>query len=224
MIPTIVQRPKIFDVLEIQSGSSPAICCWLEMVGFKVLYLMPNYTRRRDTAKRYCSHEAGVMRCPTPDPVCIPTKGTSAAGFESIGNAFPAKVELTRFGRVTGSLHLARFFCTWYRKEVTQMDVELITRSFSWTSDEITDPRLRGILLGSSARSSDEFGTKVRVNVLASSPGSLPGTGNLQSDNLRVVARVKNRSGRSDILPTAPMAPKSRTFRVSRHAHTVGTI
>ena len=41
MIPTIVQRPKVFDVLEIQSGTSPAICCWLEMMEFKVLYLMP---------------------------------------------------------------------------------------------------------------------------------------------------------------------------------------
>ena len=38
MITKIVQRPKILDASEIQSS---AIRCWLEMVGFKVLYLMP---------------------------------------------------------------------------------------------------------------------------------------------------------------------------------------
>ena len=49
MIPTIVQRPKVFDVLEIQSGTLPAICCWLEMMEFKVLYLMP----KLHSAKRH---------------------------------------------------------------------------------------------------------------------------------------------------------------------------
>ena len=48
-MPTIVQRPKKFDALETQSGTLPAICCWLEMMEFKVLYLMP----KLHSAKRH---------------------------------------------------------------------------------------------------------------------------------------------------------------------------
>ena len=40
MITMIVQRPKIFAVLEIPSSTSLAMFCWLEME-FKMLYLMP---------------------------------------------------------------------------------------------------------------------------------------------------------------------------------------
>jgi len=47
------------------------------------------------------------------------------------------------------------------------------------------------MLLGSSARSSGEVGTKVRVSVLAGSQDFLPGIGNIQSGNLRVIAGVR---------------------------------
>jgi len=47
------------------------------------------------------------------------------------------------------------------------------------------------MLLGSSARSSGEVGTKVRVSVLAGSQDFLPDIRNIQSDNLRVAAGVR---------------------------------
>jgi len=43
MMPTIVQKPKILDISEIQSGR--AICCWLEMVEFKMFYIVLGDTR-----------------------------------------------------------------------------------------------------------------------------------------------------------------------------------
>ena len=48
-----------------------------------------------------------------------------------------------------------------------------------------------GILLESSARSSGEFGTKIRVSVLVCSPNFLLDIGDIRSDNLRVVAKVR---------------------------------
>jgi len=47
------------------------------------------------------------------------------------------------------------------------------------------------MLLGSFVRSSGEFGTKVRVSVLAGSQDFLPDVGNTQSDYLRVIAGVR---------------------------------
>ena len=93
MMPTIVQRPKIFDVLEIPSSTSLDMCCWLEME-FKILYLMP----KLHSAIHGDEHEAGFTRCPTPGPVCIPTKRSSAAGFESIGDTFPKGILLNSRG------------------------------------------------------------------------------------------------------------------------------
>ena len=88
MIPTIVQRPKVFAVLEIQSGTLPAICCWLEVMEFRVLYLMPKSHSVKRHGEEVLRPRGGFHS--VSDPVCIPTKGPSAAGFESIGNAFPA--------------------------------------------------------------------------------------------------------------------------------------
>jgi len=47
------------------------------------------------------------------------------------------------------------------------------------------------MLLGSPARSSGEFGTKVRVSVLVGSQEHLPDVENTQSDSLRVIAGVR---------------------------------
>jgi len=81
---------------------------------------------------------------------------------------------------------------------------------------------LWGILLGSSTRSSGDFGTKVRVSVLASSQDSLPDIGNIQSDNLRDIPGV----GKVRHLRTASKSWSSRTQqrpimlrRESRRAH-----
>jgi len=82
---------------------------------------------------------------------------------------------------------------------------------------EITDPR-GGMLLGSPARSSGEFGTKVRVSVLVGSQGHLPDVRNTQSDNLRVMAgvRIVREGPKSAYCLNAPKnlvlsGPKART-------------
>ena len=67
---TIVQKPKIFDSLEIQSDVSRSICCWLEIVEFKMLYFIPQlqsviHGMRLATG----GLEAGFIRCPTPNSV-----------------------------------------------------------------------------------------------------------------------------------------------------------
>ena len=84
--------------------------------------------------------------------------------------------------------------------DVTQEEVHYL---FTWMFGEITEHRWEwrewprvALLLGSSARSSGEFGTKIRV--LACSQDSLPDIRNIQSDNLRVVEWL-NRTGKSDI-------------------------
>jgi len=48
-----------------------------------------------------------------------------------------------------------------------------------------------GELLGSSARSGGEFGTKVRVSVLASSQDPFPDIGNIENDSLRDIPGVR---------------------------------
>jgi len=76
---------------------------------------------------------------------------------------------------------------------------------------------MKGVLLGSSARSSGEFGTKVHVSVLASSQSSLSDIGSIQSDNLRDIPGVRTvREG-----PTftyCPNAPKRWIPRVHTYS------
>jgi len=64
MMPTIVQKPKILDISEVQSGTPRAICCWLEMVGVQDAL----HCTRRYTAMKY-GGEAGFIRCQTPNSV-----------------------------------------------------------------------------------------------------------------------------------------------------------
>ena len=57
---------------------------------------------------------------------------------------------------------------------------------------EITEHRWEGLLLGSSVRSSGEFGIRLTVSVLVGSQNSLPDISNIQNDNLGVVEWVKS--------------------------------
>ena len=126
------------------------------------------------TAKRYSGCEAGFIRCRTPDPVCIPIKRSSATGFGSIGNSFPKSILLNSRG--LGVSHRQPPLSTFLLHLVLRGGHSNRCREahylFSWTSDESTNPRLGGYSWGPPHGQGGEFGTKVRVFVLASSPDS----------------------------------------------------
>ena len=82
MIATIVQRLKTLDISEIQSSTSRAICCWLEMVGFKMLCpIALGDTRRCDMVVS----RAGFIRRPTPNSVYPSPFESRISGYRLLG-------------------------------------------------------------------------------------------------------------------------------------------